>query len=308
MTNIDAAALPGRDPAGPIGPAAGDWSLFVDWCTATGREPAAAGWADLAALLVDLPASEVVQERRFRSVRPMLGLGRGGLPRPVTRLRSRIGPPWASYPEALEALRHEWWPEGVAARRDALVIVLVAHGLTRAHLNRLRPASVTVFPDAVVDDLRLGGHREPALCPRCALVRWLQVLDAYKDRIGRDIEVLLTDARSARWPRHDCHDPVGEGWRTVPRLLPPIDQHGALHLGEPISGRALTAILARRFTITPTVAKPSLEHQNPPAHASPGARPTRREYEEIGRLYERIDEEADALNARINALLASLDQ
>lgn len=303
MTGTYALSLPERDPAGPTGSAAGDWSLFLDWCTATGRDPAGSGWGDLAAFLSDMPASEVVLERRLRSVRPMLGLGRGGLPRPVTGLRSRVGPRWASYADALGALRHEWWPEGIAARRDALVIVLVAHGLTRARLSRLRPAGVTVFPEAVVDDLRLAGHRDPALCPRCALVRWLKVLDAYRDRSGRDIEFLLTDARSAGRPRHDCHDLVGEGWRTVPRLLPPIDQHGALRLGAPISARALTGILARRFTITPTVAKPSLPHQHPPARTSPGTRPTPQEHEEIGRLYGRIDQEADALNARIQALL-----
>ena len=135
-TGIDTAAPPGRDSAGPAGRAGGDWSLFVDWCTATGRDPTAAGWPDLADFLADLPASEVVQERRLRSVRPMLGLGHGGLPRPVIRLRSRVGPPWASYPEALGTLRHEWWPEGVAARRDALIIVLIARGFTRAHLSR----------------------------------------------------------------------------------------------------------------------------------------------------------------------------
>lgn len=307
MTGLDAAPLVDQEPGSPTGAAAGDWSLFVDWCTATGRDPAASGWADLAAFLVDLPASVVVQERRFRSVRPMLDLGHGGFPRPVTRLRSRVGPSWASYADALGVLRHEWWPEGVAARRDALIIVLIARGPTRARLSQLRPADVTVFPDTVVADVRLGGHRDPALCPRCALVRWLQVLHAYRDRSGRDIEILLTDARSLGWPRHDCHDPVGKGWRSVSRLLPPIDQHGALHLGAPISARALTGILARRFTITPTAAKPALPQQHPPLRTSPGARPSKGEHEKIGHLYERIDHEADALNARIQALLDGLD-
>lgn len=296
------------DPSGLIGPAAADWALYTDWCIATGRDPAATGWADLAVFLADLPASETVQQRRLRHLRPALRLGHGGLPRPITRLRSRVGPTWSTYPEALTALRHEWWPDGVAARRDALIIVLIAHGLTRTRITRLRPADLEVFPEAIVDDLRLAQHHNPALCPRCALVRWLHVLDAYRDRSGHDIEHLLTDARAYGQPRHDCQDSVGEGWRSVPHLVPPIDRHGALHLGAPISGRALTGILARRFAILPTSSETALPQQNIRHSASMGRKPTRGEYEEIGHLFERIDQEADALNARIQALLDDLDQ
>jgi hypothetical protein len=38
----------------------------------------------------------------------------------------------------------------------------------------------------------------------------------------------------------------------------------------------------------------------------PGTRPTPAEQNEIGRLYDRVGDEADALNARIQALLAVL--
>ena len=219
-------------------PVAADWALFVDWCTATGRDPARSGWADLATFLTDLPANVAVQQRRLRSLLPQLGLGRGGLPRPMAHQHSRAGAQWTSYARALSDLRQEWWPEGVSARRDALIIVLIVRGLTRTRISHLRPADVTVFPEHAVDDIRMDGHRDPALCTRCALVRWLQVLDAYQDRSGRDIELLLTEARSFGCTRHDCHDAVGEGWQSVPWLIPPIDQHGGLHLGAPISTRA----------------------------------------------------------------------
>lgn len=308
-TNKPLATSPGerRTPNERRGAAAQDWALYADWCAATGRDPATTGWADLAVFLTDLPASELVQQRRLRAIRPRLGLGHGGLPRPAARVRPRVGPAWASYPEALTALRHEWWPDGVAARRDALLIVLIAHGMTRTRLARLRPKQVSVFPQFVVDDLVLIGHRDPALCARCALVRWLQILHAYRDRSGRDIEELLTIARVHAQARHDCLEDVGEGWRTVPRLLPPVDQHGALHLGPPLTPRAVTGILARRFTpqTQPTAVNVVASQEDSGPRQRFGARPTREQQDEIGRLYDGIAAEADALSRRIEQILKS---
>ena len=193
-------------PVPPLSPAAAkDWALYTDWCTATGRDPHSTGWADLSVFLADLPAAEAVQQRRMRHLRPLLDLGAGGLPRPAAPLRSRLGPTWASYSDTLTALRHEWWPDGIAARRDALIIILLARGFTRHRIRHLRPRAVQVFPEHVVDGLTLlPRHRDPSLCPRCALTRWLQILDAYRDRSGHDIEDKLTTARTYPHPRHDC--------------------------------------------------------------------------------------------------------
>lgn len=311
-TNHGTSGAPGaveRQPAGPVpvlaGAAAADWALYADWCTATARTPGETGWADLAAFLADLPATVLVQQRRIRHLRPLLGLGVGGLPRPTVRLRSRVGPPWASYPDTLAAVRHEWWPDGVAARRDALIIVLIARGVTRTRISRLRPSDVTVFPEFVIDDLVLDRHRDPVLCPRCALVRWLQILDAYRDRSGRDIEELLTTARVHTRIRHDCLDDVGEGWRGVPQLLPAIDQHGALHLGPPLTPRALTGIFARRFTPQPqpTAVTIVASQEDSGIQRRVNKRPTREEQDEIGRLYDHIADNADALTEHILRIL-----
>lgn len=283
-----------------------DWSLWVDWCAATSRHPHHLDGPTLAAFLRELPATIAVQERRVRTIRRVLeGTGRG-LPRPTTTIRPRVGPEWLSYPDALTALRHEWWPEGVAARRDALILILIAHGFTRTRIRHLQPQHIQTFPEIVVDEFVLPRHRDPRLCAQCALVRWLAILDAYRHRSGRDIEELLEESRVYAHPRHDCLDHLGDGWRTSPWVTPAIDQHGALAPGRPVTTRALTGILRRKFTPTDQQPEPGIPAAvgNSP-RATP--RPTPAEQAEIGRLYDRVGDEADALNKRIQALLAGLE-
>ena len=283
-----------------------DWGLWVDWCTATGRDPHHLDGPALAVFLRELPAGTPVQDRRVRNIRRVLeGKGRG-LPRPTTTIRPRVGPEWLSYPDALTALRHEWWPEGVAARRDALILVLTAHGFTRTRIRRLQPRHIQTFPELVIDGLALPRHRDPALCAQCALARWLAVLDAYRHRSGRDVEELLTESRVSTHPRHDCAEHLGDGWHTSPWLIPAIDQHAALALGRTVTTRALTGTLRRRFTPPDQLPEPEIlgPVENSPG---PGTRPTPAEQNEIGRLYDRVGDEADALNERIQALLDGLD-
>lgn len=284
-----------------------DWSLWLDWCTATDRDPHDLAGPALAAFLRELPATTLVQERRVRTIRRVLeGTGRG-LPKPTIRVSARVGTPWLPYTEALAGLRHDWFPEGVAARRDALILVLAAHGFTRTRIRRLHVAQVEPFPKFVIDGLDLPRHRDPALCARCALTRWLAVLDAYRHRSGRDVEDLLTEARAFARPRHDCLDHLDDVWQASPCLIPAVDKHGSITPnGQPITGRALTGILTRRFTPGPPQLMPEVPVETPARER--GRRPTHEEQDEIADLYDRIDAEADALNTRIEALLAGLER
>lgn len=286
-----------------------DWGLFQDWCAATGRDPDRADGRDLAAFIRECPASVPVQNQRVRRIQQALGWPVTGLPRPMVAAPARPGgQSWVSFAEAMAGVRHEWFPEGVAARRDALVLVLVGHGFTRDRVRRLRPRDVSVFPEVVVDGLVLAPSRWPVVCGPCAVVRWLAVLAAFRDRVGRDVEDLLTQARAGavRVPGHDCGAGMGEGWRSAPWLVPAVDRHGAIAPGRPVTSRAVTGILTRRFTPTPGLGPDQPAIVDERMASVSGVRVSREERDEIADLYARVEAEADALNARIQALLADL--
>jgi len=302
-----------------------DWALWVDWCTATGRNPSHAEIADLAGFLLEVPATSGVADPRVRHIARTLGRPGHGLPRPTTTAPVRVGPEWASHPEALAALRGEWYPEGVAARRDALILVLSAAGFTRRRIATVRPTQIstpshatpvgstdgTVFAGMSVDGIDLARHGDPVLCPRCALVRWLQVLDAFADRSRLDVEDLLTRARDHPYPRHDCAGPLGGRWRRARWVIPAIDRHGAIEPTTPLTVRSITGVLAGRYHTTAVTAalaagQPDRLASPPGAQTPTGHRPGRDEHEELTRLWEQAEEAADQLNARILRLLEGL--
>jgi len=316
-TAAPAAAVGERPPFDLSRVAQRDWALWVDWCAATGRDPHHGGIADLAVFLLELPATTGVQERRVRNIARTLGQAGHALPRPTTIVPVRVGPGWATHVDALAALRVEWYPEGVAARRDALILVLTAAGFTRRRITTLRPPQITTPGNTVsdsagvtVDGVDLPSTADPLLCPRCALTRWAQVLGAFADRSRADVEDLLTAAREHKRPRHDCADPLEGRWRRARWVIPAIDRHGAIQPMTPLTARAVTGILARRYN---TAVVPATGGGDQPDHPTPqptaiptGHRPGRAEQEELNRLWKQAEQAADELNARILQLLADL--
>ncbi len=309
-TGTAPAATPGQRPPVQLSRVVrADWALWADWCTATDRNPNHGAIPDLAVFLLELPATSGVQDRRVRSiVRTLTGTGHV-LPRPTPPAPVGTGPAWASHGDALAALRQEWHPEGVAARRDALILTLTATGFTRTRITTLRPAQIHLFPDVAVDGMELPRHTDPVQCPSCAVVRWLQVLDAYRHLSRYDVEDLLTAARTRTRPHHDCQVLLGDGWRHTRWVIPTIDRWAAIQPGAPITPRGITGILARRYNpatvhaVLGSVDQPVQDHE---PVAPMGRRPDREEHEELTRLWDQAATQTDALNARIVQLLADL--
>jgi hypothetical protein len=159
-------AAPGQRPPAQLSRIVrADWALWADWCTATDRDPHHGAIPDLASFLLELPATSGVQDRRVRSiVRTLTGAGHA-LPRPTTAAPVRTGPAWASHGDALATLRQEWHPEGVAARRDALILTLHASGFTPHPHHHPAPGTDPPLPRRGRRPGRTAAARRPGAVP-----------------------------------------------------------------------------------------------------------------------------------------------
>jgi DNA-binding CsgD family transcriptional regulator len=131
------------------------WSLFVDWCTATGHIALPAQPETLAEFLADHPARVSTHRRRvtaINSAHRQCGFSEPGRSQAVhaalaTRRHERLQTVADILDEAIRQLPINGWPHGLFGRRDALILTLVAAGLTYAEIARLRRG-----------DLRRHGH------------------------------------------------------------------------------------------------------------------------------------------------------
>jgi DNA-binding CsgD family transcriptional regulator len=126
------------------------WSLFVDWCTATGHVALPAQTETLAEFLADHPARVGTHRRRvtaINAVHRQCRLSEPGRAHAVhaalaTRRHQRLQAVVDALDEAIRQLPVNGWPHGLFGRRDALILTLAAAGLTYAEIARLRRGDV----------------------------------------------------------------------------------------------------------------------------------------------------------------------
>jgi len=131
------------------------WRLFVDWCSATGHVPLPAQPETLAEFLADHPARLGTHRRRVTAINSMHR--QCGLPEPgrahtvhaalATRRHVRLQAVSDLLEDLVRQLPVFGWPHGLFGRRDALILTLVAVGLTYTEITALRRG-----------DLRRQGH------------------------------------------------------------------------------------------------------------------------------------------------------
>src|SRR5258708_36976534 len=122
------------------------WTLFVDWCSATGHVALPAQPETLAEFLADHPARVGTRRRRvtaINSAHRQRGLSEPGRAHAVhaalaTRRHQRLQAVADALDEAIGQLPVSGWPHGLFGRRDALVLTLVAAGLTYTEIAALR--------------------------------------------------------------------------------------------------------------------------------------------------------------------------
>lgn len=238
------------------------WGLFVDWCHARDRSPFLLDQEALDAFAADLPVAPATRAQRERHLRRRLG---ASTQQPLAQTAWRTGPGWANLSQALAYTPSVGWPRGLRGRRDAYLLVLIHAGLSRAEARDLAPGAIELHDGRVTllgEDL--ATHTDPASCPACAVVRWLNAI-GMADRRGRPaIRAALLQARRAA-PRHACQD-KGQPthWREVFHLLPAIDRHGWITDWRSMSERAISAVVAYRLSQpASTIHEPLETHPSP---------------------------------------------
>jgi hypothetical protein len=150
-------------------------------------------------------------------------------------------------------------------------------------------------------------HEDPRACPGCAVARWLDILGV-ADGLGRGsarMALTAAPAPTASSP-HQHTPPEPARWRGAPVLLPAIDRHGWLDDYQPMSTRTIRIRLARAAERAGADI-PDDQVQEPSAEDTGPLGSTRAELEldQVLAVLDDLADDADALNARIEALLSA---
>lgn len=227
----------------------GEWQLFTDWCTATGRPALPTTGTVVQRFVEQLPAPPTVLARRIRAIRAAHHSATAPDPAPPHPPRNTPvgkqyrGNGWPDPDDVLAQLADLDYPAGVAGRRDAVIVLLcVVLGRTR---RQALAAQAGVWPVTRIDDLNLRLDPDPRSCPACVLTMWLRVLAADAGGGRRLVETVVVESERAG---HDCHRVVPDGWAHRP-LLPRIDRHGWIDPHRPMGARSVSAALHRAMTV-----------------------------------------------------------
>lgn len=214
----------GRDSSGSP-----TWALFRDWCAATEQSALPADPSTLAGFLDAHPAAVPTQRRRVADIDRVHRRSRLAEPgHTVTirlavneRRRERAASVRAAAASIIETIPTHGWPRGLFGRRDALILVLVASGMTPTEITALGRGDITVDnSDLVV----CGDHRVPE--------------DLFGDRPGHEpvaihrrwaqIQTLLDNAATTRMVAAALDPTRSPGADAV------VDAVPAAHASEPL--------------------------------------------------------------------------
>ena len=253
---------------------AADWSLFADWCAATGLVALPAVPATIVQFLQENRAASHTHRRRVTAIN-RIHLEHGYQPPggdPVVRewLTDQLGQPERTDRRPVRAVVDEviaripvgGWPTGLFGRRDAL-LVLLRHraGLTHRQLVELTSSQVTIDDDRRLHIGMYGGDQvlepadDPAVCPACIWRRWrtlLRLATRYTTT-GRLAELL--GPAEASPSTHACQRPSKRGGPVHPvSVFLPIDRWGSVPLPlRPTTIRSSIALTGQHLSDRPPV-------------------------------------------------------
>ncbi|WP_430336290.1 hypothetical protein [Rhodococcus sp. ACT016] len=309
-----------------------DWVLFTDWCTATDQPPLPAAPGTLAQFLHEHPAAAATQRRRVSTINTIHRKHRLPPPgRSETVRRHLDAGRTARMDHLATTLQHRAedlpvaeWPAGLFGRRDALLLVLAATGMTFTQITRLRRGDLTTDPDetlvAAIDGQQFRLAPSPGTAPdhTSAAVqrRWAEVLsflDHYPNT--RMLESHLTGSQMSSVPE------LTERQAAEP-LLPPIDRWGHLPLpAQAMTPQSVAFLTRAHLTGIPPIHRPlrlqepSHTRSDPPSvsvlldpnYYERGTDARLRAQESLKDVLDILDDVEDRADVLLNDLLALLD-
>ncbi|MGW5301706.1 hypothetical protein ACWEQV_26065 [Rhodococcus aetherivorans] len=301
-----------------------DWALFADWCAAVDHRPIPASPDTLAVFLHEHPAAPATQRRRLSAINTVHT--RHGYPAPgrtetvrrhldATRARRLDRLARLLLQRAVE-LPSEGWPSGLFGRRDALLLVLAATGMSFVDITRLRRRDITVDGEALVvrtrvgERFRLAPDPETGDSPAVEVYRRWAAIQAFLDQYPGThlLRQHLTD------PIEIIADPLDAEQARQP-LLCPIDRWGHLPHAQPMTPQSVSALvrahLSGRVPMRKALPVPRRDDADvwvepeidlDPGYYDRGTAARRRDYETLEGLAEVFDE----IEARTDSLLEEL--
>lgn len=321
------------DADGPGRSDSSTWALFRDWCVATEQSALPADPSLLARFLDAHPAGVSTQRRRVAvidRVHRRCGLAEPGHTVTVRlalndRRREKAASVRAAAAAIIEQVPVDGWPSGLFGRRDAMILTLLASGMTPTEITVMRRGDIAVDSDDLVisGDHRIPGNLfgdRPGHRPVQIYRRWAQV-QSILDRAAttRMVADTLDPNRAPTARTCQTTDSVPAAHASEP-LLVRIDRWGHTPWGPDPLTRTSATVLAqahltrqppthRDRTATPgagrdTAAAPALHDDcfldsNYYAH---GTAARRRAHERLSDMGSRLDE----INDRIESLLYRL--
>ncbi|WJJ14314.1 hypothetical protein P9990_26215 (plasmid) [Prescottella equi] len=312
-----------------------DWDLFTDWCIATDRLPLPATPSTLAGFLHEHPATTATQRRRVSAVNAVHrdhGYPSPGRSEIVRRhldtiRAARLDQLAAQLQVRAEALPTAGWPASLFGRRDALLLLLAAAGMTFTQISRLSRGDLTTDGGVLIATTSDGEQFQ--LSPCAAGVdrtpagdiyrRWAEVL-AFLDRHPntRMLGTYLSDPQGIFVP-----EPTAR--QAKQPLLQPIDRWGHLPLpAQTMTPQSVGSLVRAHLDGRPPIRRPISLSDDPghlrgaerpiedsieldPDYYERGVRARRHTHQQLADVTEILDEVEDHADRILSELLAVLD-
>ncbi|UZF48419.1 hypothetical protein [Rhodococcus rhodochrous] len=306
-----------------------DWTLFADWCAAADHHPIPAAPETLALFLHEHPAAVATQRRRLSAINAVHTDHGYPAPGRTETVRRHLDTTRASRLDRLGRLLvqravelpTDGWPSGLFGRRDALLLVLAATGMSFTDITRLRRRDLRLDGNILVATTRSGERLRLPPDPETGdnhageiYRRWAKIqafLDQYpgthllRHHLTDPIEI-ITDSLDAEQARQPLLCPI-DRWGHLPHAQSMTPQSVSMLVRAHLSGRAplRKTLIVDMPDEADVWAEPEIALD--PAYYERGTAARRRDHEALEDLTDAFDEIEDRADALLEELLVVME-